>query len=59
LNWFRAPPDKKAMTEREKMESDDKAMADSGDQQHSDAEENIAKTMNEKRQSWVGENFDM
>jgi hypothetical protein len=45
LNWFRTPPYKKVMTEREKMERDDKAMADSGDQQHSNAEENIAEAM--------------
>ena len=49
MNWFRAPPDKKAMTEREKMERDDKAMADSGDQQHSNAEEKIAKAMKREK----------
>jgi hypothetical protein len=49
LNWFRAPPDKKVMTERAKMESDDKAISDSSDHQHSDAEENIAETMKREK----------
>jgi hypothetical protein len=49
LNWFRAPPDKKAMAERAKTESDDEAEADNDDQQDSDAEENIAETMKREK----------